>query len=72
MTASDWANEMARLRDVKPRPIKKLYGLRGPTPEQAAAHMDAMRTWNSAYRKASRMQKETLERENAEWRKNHG
>ncbi len=35
--ATDWVREMERLRSVKPRPIEKLYGTKGPTPEQATA-----------------------------------
>ncbi len=63
-TASDWAERMAALRDVKPRPLKKRYGSR-PTPEQAAQHADDERAWNREYRAASARQKEALERENA-------
>lgn len=68
-SAADWANEMARLRASKPRPIEKMYGSRGPTPEQAAEHEKATREWNSAYRKASSEQKKALERDNAEFRR---
>lgn len=71
MTSSEWCNEMQRLRDVKPRPITKLYGKRGPTPEQLESWTQQMREWNRAYRKASKMQKETLDAENAEWRRRH-
>jgi hypothetical protein len=61
----EWTREMGRLRDEKPRPLDKLYGKAGPTPEQAKAHADAMRKWNSAYRKASAAQKAALQQEQA-------
>lgn len=61
-----------RLWSTRPRPIKKRFGLRGPTPEQLAAHQAEVHAWNAAYRKASKMQKQTLEKENAEWRRRHG
>lgn len=64
-SASDWAEEMAKLRSIKPRPIAKLYGLKGPTPEQAATHSEQMKAWNKAYRNASKQQKIALERDNA-------
>ena len=62
-TAAEWAREMARLQDEKPRPISKLYGKAGPTPEQAKTHADAMRKWNSEYRKANTAQKKALKQE---------
>jgi hypothetical protein len=67
-SASDWAMQMAKLRDFRPRPIAKLYGKRGPTPEQAVLHQAEEREWNALYRHARKMQKKTLEVENALYR----
>jgi hypothetical protein len=67
-TAAEWAEEMARLRKTKPRPLDKLYGAKGPTPEQVTAHAEQERAWNAAYRKAGAEQKKALERDNAEFR----
>ena len=64
MSASQWANEMARLRDIKPRPLHKLYGSRGPTPEQKAKWDADMREWNRLFRHASKMQKIALKEDN--------
>lgn len=68
LSASQWANEMARLRDIKPRPLHKLYGSRGPTPEQKAKWDADMREWNRLYRHASKMQKIALEEDNEAYR----
>ena len=67
-TAAEWAQTMADLQKTKPRPIAKLYGKNGPTPEQATQWAEKMRAWNAAYRKASAMQKATLEAENRAFR----
>jgi len=58
-SASDWALEMARLREFKPRPLHKRYG-KNPTPDQVHAHKEEERAWNKLYRYASKMQKMTL------------
>lgn len=63
-SAAWWAQEMARLRSIKPRPIAKLYGRNGPTPEQKTAWDAQMKAWNAAYRKASAEQKKALKRDN--------
>lgn len=63
-TASDWAEVMASLRDVKPRPIVKMFG-KYPTAENVSAHAALMREWNAVYRKASASQKAALIRDNA-------
>jgi len=68
LSAAQWANEMARLRDVKPRPLHKLYGRSGGTPEQQAAWKAQMSEWNRQYRHASKMQKIALEEDNAAFR----
>lgn len=67
-SASEWATEMSNMRDTKPRPIDKLYGKNGPTPEQATQHAESMKKWNSEFRKASISQKAALERDNAAFR----
>ena len=65
VTASEWCQRMQGLRDIKPRPAAKLYGTQGPTLAQAKQHRQAMRVWNSLYRKATKEQKRTLAVENA-------
>lgn len=67
-TAVDWAEEMSRLRSVKPRPLLKLYG-RNPTDEQKREHKAEEGSWNAAYRHASSMQKKRLKEENEAWQK---
>ena len=62
--ASDWAEVMASLRDVKPRSIVKMFG-KYPTPENISDHAALIREWNSVYRKASASQKAALIRDNA-------
>lgn len=52
--ATQWSDKMADLRARKPRPLDKLYGKRGPTPEQAAAHKAEMAAWNKEYNAASK------------------
>ena len=50
---SDYAalvTQLDALRDRKPRTLEQLYGRRGPTPEQAAAHAEQVREWNRQYR----------------------
>lgn len=63
-SASQWANELARLRELKPRPLIKTFGSRGPTPEQKAVYDARVREWNKAYRYASKMQKAQLKIDN--------
>lgn len=64
-SAADWAEEMARLRAVKPRPVSRTFGTNGPTAAQAEEWADRMRAWNRAYRHATKMQKEALAADNA-------
>ena len=64
-SASDWVQIMSDLRDVKPRPLAKMFGTRGPTPEQLEAYTAKVREWNARYRYASKMQKAALVRDNA-------
>jgi hypothetical protein len=67
-SASDWAGEMARLRDLRPRPLHKRYG-RNPTPEQIERHRGEEREWSKLYRHATKMQKAQLAKDNAEFRR---
>ena len=59
-TAADYARDIAQLQYVKPRPLAKLYGTNGPTPDQADAHADQMRDWSRRYRLASKLCKAAL------------
>lgn len=65
-TATEWATEMSRLRESKPRPLEKLYGKAGPTDYQRTEWEARQRRWQSEYNRASKMQKQTLAEENAE------
>ena len=65
LSAADLAGQMADMRSRKPRPLSKLYGEKGPTPEQAAEHARQMREWNREYSRLSKAQKAALERDNA-------
>jgi hypothetical protein len=64
-SACELARQMSALRDIKPRPIARLFGSNGPTPDQHAAWIAAMRVWNAQYRRVSSAQKLALARENA-------
>jgi hypothetical protein len=66
--STQWANEMARLRDIKPRPLVKMFGKSGGSPEQRAKWESEMREWNRQYRHASKMQKITLAEDNEAFR----
>jgi hypothetical protein len=59
-TAADYARHLARLRDVKPRSLAKLYGSNGPTGDQENAHEDQMRNWSRRYRLVSKLYKAAL------------
>lgn len=67
-THAEILRDMQAVRDRKPRPLNKMYGAKGPTPEQLAEHGAKMRAWNAEMRKASKGEKEALERENAAFR----
>ncbi len=60
----DYARVMSELQKVKPRPINKLFGSNGPTPEQRTDWDAAMKAWNKAYRAASAKQKIQLAQSN--------
>ena len=59
---------VGELRAVRPRPIKKLYGAKGPSPEQLVAYKEELRTWNRAYRRAMNAWKEGVAISNAKIR----
>lgn len=58
--AAEHARELAALRSVKPRPLAKLYGSNGPTPEQASAHAEQLKAWARRYRSVIRLHKLAL------------
>lgn len=64
---SDILNEMEAMRDRKPRPLAKMFGSKGPTPEQKAKYDADVRAWNRDYSRLRREQRIALERENAEF-----
>ena len=47
---ADITRQLDALRARRPRSLERLYGRRGPTPEQAAAHAEQVRAWNRQYR----------------------
>ena len=57
--ASDTLAELAALRDRRPHSIERLYGKRGPTPEQRAEYDAQVREWNRQYRAAQKRWKAT-------------
>jgi len=59
-TASDYAMMMAKHRESKPRPIQKLYGTHGASPEQWSAYQAKSKAWNAEYRRLSKLQKKAL------------
>lgn len=67
-SAADLAQDLADLREIKPRPLDKMYGTKGPTPEQAAKHKADMSAWNSKYRKIEAARKKQLEIDNENFR----
>lgn len=64
-TAAELAQDLADLRASKPRPIEKLFGKNGPTPEQKAQWDAEMRAWNATHRKLTAEHKAALVRDNA-------
>lgn len=60
-------DHMSAVWQTKPRPLKKLYGTNGPTPEQLDAWNAAQRTWSSEYRKVCREVARLLPLANAEY-----
>ena len=68
-SASHWALLMVKLRKMQPRPITKLYGKKGPTPEQKERWDAEMKRWNRVFRAVSKEQKRALARDNENYRK---
>ncbi len=66
-SASEWAEEMARLRGEKISPLKRYCGQR-QDPECVAKWHAFMKDWNRAYRAASKAQKLALKRDNEAYR----
>lgn len=61
---SDYAALVAQLdalRSRKPRSLERLYGRRGPTPEQRAEHEERVRAWGREYRELQRQLKAVRE-----------
>ncbi len=66
LSASDVAMRMSALRQIEPRPILKLW--HDPStaePGRVEEQMAKIKQWKSEYRKASKLQKQYLERDNA-------
>lgn len=59
--SSALSRRSSELRRHRPRPIKKFYGLRGPTPEQLEEYKIGERRWNREYRAVQRMLKRAIE-----------
>ena len=51
--------QLDELRARKPRPLARLFGKRGPTPEQRAAYDEQVREWSRQYRAAQKRWKAT-------------
>jgi hypothetical protein len=67
--AAEYADEMSRLQDLKPRPIKKLFNNPDKAPpERVAAAQEAIKAWNRQYNAVKRNQKLALERDNEAFR----
>ena len=67
LPSTQLADLMSKLREVKPRPLEKMFG-KSPTEEQQAEYKALSSTWQSQYNKVSAAQKIALERDNAEFR----
>lgn len=50
-----WGDRLTTLYDLRPRPVKKLFGTRGPTPEQAAEY-DAERKLHASLQRKARIE----------------
>jgi hypothetical protein len=68
----DLLHQLTELQAKKPRPIDKLYGTRGPTPEQKAKWEEDMRAWNRATGAIRRKLPALLEQSNKEFRERQG
>ena len=47
---ADILRQLDALRARRPRSLERLYGRRGPTPEQRAEHEERVRAWGREYR----------------------
>lgn len=63
MSASEWAYEMVKLREIQPSSIKKRFGKNGPSEQQMEAHKEEVKEWNRKYRRATKMFKEAKKKE---------
>ena len=53
--------QLDALRARRPRSLERLYGRRGPTPEQRAEHEERVRAWGREYRALQRQLKAVRE-----------
>lgn len=67
-TASGLATKMGELREKQPRPLAKLHGQRGPTPEQLAKWQEDTRAYNREMSKLRKAHAIALEADNAAFR----
>lgn len=67
--ASDLVREMSRLREKQPRPLAKLYGQRGPTPEQRASWETVNKQYGRMMSHLRKTHKVALVRDNACFRR---
>lgn len=63
--ATDLAREMSRLRDRQPRPLAKLYGRQGPTPEQRTSWEIVSKQYNRMMSHLRKAHKVAVARGNA-------
>jgi hypothetical protein len=64
-TLEEVSRAVTELDKHKPRPINKLYGTRGPTPEQLVSWTEKNRAWNRERARLSKLHKTLLARSNA-------
>lgn len=64
-TSSEWIQRITDLYDLRPRPLAKLFGTRGPTPKQFAEYEVERKLHASLTRKARKEHKKALEISNA-------
>jgi len=62
----DLSRKLTELRKRQPRPLAKMFGTKGPTPEQKAKYDADARAWQSEYRKTQAAHKKAVEASNAE------
>jgi hypothetical protein len=59
--------ELTELQIHKPRPLAKLYGLNGPTPQQRIAWEESVKTYNRKVSKIRKQLPELLRKSNEEF-----